>query len=104
MYRRRREFFMLACGQAACFGRRERRAGPHILLPKAAKVCKNAFFGDPSGGEPEGSTSQPVLMLAYARLVPHVYHVLHGIAAYQSGSPQGHKSGPTNLPHARGRD
>ena len=43
-------------------------------------------------------------MLAYARLVPHVYHVYHGIAAYQSGPPQGHKSVPTNLPYARGRN
>ena len=60
-----------------------RAAGrPHLLLPKAAKEGKNAFLGDPSGGEPEVSISLQLLMLAYARLVPHSYHVLHGIAAY----------------------
>ena len=46
------------------------------------KRKQKRFFGDPSGGEPQTSTSLQVLMLAYARLVPHSYHVLHGIAAY----------------------
>ena len=64
----------------------------------ASKGCKNAFLGDPSGGEPEVSSSPSLLMLAYARLVPHSYHVSHGIAAYESGPPQGHKSVPTYLP------
>ena len=93
-----------ACGLPACFGRRKRRAEPHILLSKATKGCKNAFLGDPSGGEPKVSTSLQPQMLAYARLVPHVYHVLQGIAAYESGPPQGHKSVPTYLPNARSKN
>ena len=84
----RRVSLRQACGLAACYSRRERRAGPHLLLQAtvsgrpAAKVGKNAFLGDPTGGEPVESTSKRVWMLAYARLVPHSYHVLHGIAAY----------------------
>ena len=79
---------MLACGQAACFGRRERQPGRTSLCQAtacgrpASKGSKNAFLKDPSGGEPEVSTSQSVAMFAYARLVPHSYHVYHGIAAY----------------------
>ena len=70
----------------------------------AAKGSKNAFLGDPSSGEPVVYTSKQILMLAFARLVPHLYHVLHGIAAYLGGTPQGHKSVPTNLPNVRGKD
>ena len=88
----------------ALFWQPQVAARPHFLLSKATKGSKNAFLGDPAGGEPIVSTSKQVLMLAYARLVPHSYHVLHGIAAYQSGSPLWHKSGPTNLPCARGKD
>ena len=70
----------------------------------SVKRMQKRFLGDPSGDEPEVSSSLSLLMLAYARLVPRSYHVYHGIAAYENGPPLWHKSGPTYLPNARSKD